>query len=69
MKLISLTFLGLHINSHLTWDTHIKEVSTKSMRTDGIIRKVQLILPNNIVLSRNIIALSRYADTSTNAIN
>ena len=32
-------FLGVHINSRLTWDSHIKEVSTKIIRTTGIIKK------------------------------
>ena len=44
-------FLGLHINSRLTWDSHIKEVSTKIIRTTGIIKKLQLTFPKNILLS------------------
>ena len=32
MKLINLTFLRLHIHSRLTWDAHIKKVSTKIIR-------------------------------------
>ena len=44
-------FLGLHINSRLTWDSHIKEVSTKIIRTTGIIEKLQLTYPKNILLS------------------
>ena len=44
-------FLGLHINSHLTWDSHIKEVSTKIIRTTGIIKKLRSIFPKNILLS------------------
>ena len=43
-------FLGLHINSCLTWDSHIKEVSTKIIRTTGIIKKLQLTFPKNILL-------------------
>ena len=43
--------LGLHINSRLTWDSHIKEVSTKIIRTTGIIKKLQLTFPKNILLS------------------
>ena len=41
-------FLGLHINSRLTWDAHIKVVSTKI--TTGIIKKLQLTLLKNILL-------------------
>ena len=44
-------FLGLHINSRLTWDSHIEEVSTKIIRITGIIKKLQLIFPKNILLS------------------
>ena len=44
-------FLRLHINSRLTWDSHIKEVSTKIIRTTGIIKKLQLTFPKNILLS------------------
>ena len=33
-------FLGLHINSRLTWDAHIKEVSSKIIRTTSIIKKI-----------------------------
>ena len=35
-------FLELHINSCLTWDSHIKKVSTKIIRTTGIIKKLQI---------------------------
>ena len=38
-------FLGLHINSRLTWDAHIKEVSSKIIRTTSIIKKLQLTFP------------------------
>ena len=41
-------FLGLHINSRLTWDAHIKKVSTKILRTTGIIKKLQLAFPISI---------------------
>ena len=45
-------FLGLHINSRLTWDPHIKEVSTKIIRTAGIIKKLQLTFPKIVLLSK-----------------
>ena len=50
MKL-KIKFLGLHMNSRLTWDSHIKEISTKMIRTTGIIKKLQLTFPKNILLS------------------
>ena len=49
MKLINLIFLGLHINSRLTWDSHIKEVSTKIIRTTGIMKKLQLTFPKKYI--------------------
>ena len=39
-------FLGLR----LTWDSQIKEVSTKIIRTTGIIKKLQLTIPKKILL-------------------
>ena len=39
-KTNELIFLGLYINSRLTWDSHIKEVSNKIIRTTGIIKKL-----------------------------
>ena len=44
-------FLGLHINSQLTWQTHIDENSKKISRVIGLIYKLQYILPQKILLS------------------
>ena len=44
-------FLGLHLNSQLTWHTHIDEISKKISRVTGIIYKMQNILPSKILLS------------------
>ena len=44
-------FLGLHINSQLTWQTHIDEISKKISRVIGLIYKLQYILPQKILLS------------------
>ena len=38
-------FLGLHINSQLTWQTHIDEISKKISHVIGLIYKLQYILP------------------------
>ena len=32
-------FLGLHLNSRLTWNTHIAELSMKISRTIGVLKK------------------------------
>ena len=44
-------FLGLHINSQLTWQTHIDEIFKKISRVIGLIYKLQYILPRIILLS------------------
>ena len=44
-------FLGLHINSQLTWQTHINEISKGISRVIGLLYKMQTILPKNILLS------------------
>ena len=47
----SFNFLGLHINTHLTWNTHLSVISKKNSRIIGLIRKMKSIFPFNIVLS------------------
>ena len=44
-------FLGLHLNSRLTWNTHVEEISKKISRTIGVLKKLQLTMPKNILLS------------------
>ena len=44
-------FLGVHLNSKLTWNTHIEEISKKISRTIGVLKKTQLTVPKNILLS------------------
>ena len=44
-------FLGLHLSSDMTWNFHINEVSKKISRNIGILKKLQLIVPNNILLT------------------
>ena len=47
----TINFLGLHINSQLTWQTHIDEISKKISSVIGLIYKLQYILPQKILLS------------------
>ena len=42
---------GLHLSSDMTWNFHINEVSKKIPRNIGILKKLQLIVPNNILLT------------------
>ena len=44
-------FFGFHLNSQLTWHTHIKEISIKISRVLGLIYEMQNILPLKILLS------------------
>ena len=42
-------FLSLHINSQLTWQTHINEISKRISRVIRLLYKMQNILPKNIL--------------------
>ena len=44
-------FLGLHLNSRLIWNTHIEEISKKISRTIGVLKKIQLTVHKNILIS------------------
>ena len=44
-------FLVLHLSSDMTWNFQINEVSKKISRNIGILKKLQLIVPNNILLT------------------
>ena len=44
-------FLGLYLNSKLNWDTHINVIGKKISRAVGIIKKLQLIFPQKILIS------------------
>ena len=44
-KLDHFNFLGLEIDTHLNWNTHIKKISGKLMNLIGIISKFKYILP------------------------
>ena len=42
-------FLGLYLSSDMTWNFYINEVSKKLSRNIGILKKLQPIVPNNIL--------------------
>ena len=44
-------FLGLYLNSKLSWDTHINVIGKKISRAIGIIKKLKLIFPQKILIS------------------
>ena len=43
-------FLGLHLTSNLTWNTHVQEISKKLSRVIGILYKLQSYFPRRILL-------------------
>ena len=43
-------FLGLHINSKLSWDTHTNVISKRMSRAVGIIKKLQLVFQKRFCL-------------------
>ena len=42
----STKFLGIYIDSNLTWITHIKHITTKIAKTTGILFKTRHFLPS-----------------------
>ena len=50
-KIDNFNFLGLHLNTRLTWHTHVSEISKKISRAVGIIKKMQWIFPTEILLA------------------
>ena len=42
-------FLGLVINEHLTWKTHIDKVTNKISKYTGILNRLKHFLPKNIM--------------------
>ena len=50
-KVDNFNFLCLHLNTRLTWHTHVSEISKKISRAVGIIKKMQWIFPTEILLA------------------
>ena len=44
-------FLGIIINRHLRWKSHINKISINIARTTGIIRSLNQVLPFNVLLT------------------
>ena len=42
-------FLGITLNNHLNWDSHINKVAHKISRTTGILNKLKQFLPQHIL--------------------
>ena len=43
-------FLGIHVDCHLKWNTHIEHVCNKISKTIGILHKLKYTLPQNILI-------------------
>ena len=46
----SVKYLGIHIDKHLSWDTHIHHLSKKLSRANGIISKLRHFAPRSVCL-------------------
>ena len=44
-------FLGIIINKHLRWKSHINKISINIARTTGILRSLNQVLPGNVLLT------------------
>jgi len=47
----STRFLGIHVDQHLTWKTHMSEISLKLAKNIGVIHRIARLLPQPIKLS------------------
>ena len=48
---LKFNFLGLQVSSGITWKLHINEISKKISRIFGILKKLQLIVSKNVLLT------------------
>ena len=48
-KVDSVKFLGVHLDSHLTWAEHIRFISGQISRSAGIMFKLKFILPQRVM--------------------
>ena len=42
-------FLGIHIDQHLKWNTHILEINKKISKNIGILRRISYLLPPHVL--------------------
>ena len=50
-QVYSIKFLGVIINSSLTWHDHIKVISNKVSKSIGLLLKVRKNVPNDVLLT------------------
>ena len=49
VKVVDFNFLGLTIDQHMTWNSHIQKISNKISRSLGIMNILKRYLPQNIL--------------------
>ena len=47
----SFNFIGIEIDKHLNWTTHINGVACKIYKTSGVLNKLKRALPGSILVS------------------
>ena len=47
----NIKFLGVIINSNLTWHDHIKAISSKVSKSTGILLRIRKHFPNDVLLT------------------
>ena len=55
----NVNFLGINIDKHLNWASHIKMISSKVLKTTGILNKQNYILPKSILKNDMYITIIR----------
>jgi hypothetical protein len=50
-QVTSVKFLGVYLDQHVTWNTHIEQISRKIAKNIGILSRISYQLPSNILLT------------------
>ena len=50
-QVISVKFLGVHLDQHLTWNIHIAQLASKISKNVGILSRIAYLLPNHLRLN------------------
>ena len=50
-QVISVKFLGVHLDQHLTWNNHIAQIASKISKNTGILSRVAYLLPTRVRLN------------------
>ena len=50
-QVISVKFLGVHLDQHLTWNAHTSQIASKISKNMGILSKISYLLPTQLRLN------------------